>query len=772
MTRLSKSPLVNKISIFIFALATYWLFGRLGLLFAIPPGYATAIFPAAGIGLAVVLLYGRWAAFGVWVAATLLYLPTFQDLFGKYLSLQTLLPALLLGFGAYLQALLSVCLIRRYVSSPLSPSRGIDIFKFMFMGAVVGSTFNSFWSLFSLNFLGIIPQEYFSYSFLTWISGNSIGVLIFAPLSLILLNKSYIPNWQSRIVYSIPLLLSFTLAGALYFTVNRSENYRHSKHFQERADKLKHNLSISMKDIDYSLSSLQSFFNSSDHVTQIEFEKFTASLFRQHPSTIILEWAPRIGQVQRQQFEAKYFPITETNSKNKLIPVTSRSYYFPILYIEPGRKENKQVLGFDIHSRPQTNLTVEHSCNSGKAKASFIKTLIQGGQGFLIYRPVYPQQVPAKNYSCDNVKGFVIGIYSVDKLVKHAIKEAGAENLNINIYEPVGESFKTIYNHKPGKDSIFINGNKNNISSELSTFSVPIINHQWLVRIHLSDRYFLTNKAWSSWLVLFFGMLFTAILSTFTLTILGQNQVLQDAVQSATNEIKKQRLMVEEEARLSSLGQMAGSVAHEINNPLAIIQSYAELLSLANKKGKLTDQKLQGATQKILETVERIAKIVKGLRTISSEGKREVVKEHNLEKIVEETLVVCKQRFKNNRITLEYNIDPSISVLCNAVQFSQVLINLLNNSFHALENLPTKWVKIEAKNHEKYIDLHLSDSGAGIDPAIRNKIFDPFFTTKTVNIGSGLGLSISRQLMRSQNGDLLYDPNAKNTKFIIRIPMV
>lgn len=431
------------------------------------------------------------------------------------------------------------------------------------------------------------------------------------------------------------------------------------------------------------------------------------------------------------------------------------------------------AIGFDIYSRPETKFAVTQSCRSGKAASSSIKELIQGGLGFLIYRPVYPQNIPIHEYSCDNVSGFVVGVYSIERLVQKALKEAGAENLNLKIYESIQGTTQPIYNHTANHNGSHLAYISNqNFFETSSSFIIPIIDHKWHVQLSVPNTYFLTNKSWGSWLVLFFGMLFTGILATFTLTILGQNQVLQEAVLAATNEIKKQRAMVEEEARLSSLGQMAGSVAHEINNPLAIIQSYAELLSLANREGKLTDEKLQSSTQKILDTVERIAKIVRGLRTISSEGKREEVKNHNLKDIVEETLVICKQRFKNHSITLEYTIDPSITVLCNSIQLSQVLINLLNNSFHALADLKTKWIKIEEKRNDNFIDLIVIDSGPGIENSIRNKIFDPFFTTKSVNLGSGLGLSISKELMRAQNGDLIYDSNAKNTKFIIRIPVV
>jgi PAS domain S-box-containing protein len=225
-----------------------------------------------------------------------------------------------------------------------------------------------------------------------------------------------------------------------------------------------------------------------------------------------------------------------------------------------------------------------------------------------------------------------------------------------------------------------------------------------------------------------------------------------------------------EAARLSALGEVAGGIAHEINNPLAIIQGKAAQLEQRLKLTADSDQ--DRSDLKIIEkNVQRIAKIIKGLLTYARDGKQDPFREATFGQIVEDTLDLCRERFKKHRVTLDISYETHTAVECRQSQISQILLNLLNNAFDAVVNLPERWVKVQVLSDATSLRLLVQDSGSGIPLQISKKLAQPFFTTKAVGKGTGLGLSISRNLAELHNGTLEYDPSAAHTTFILTLPL-
>jgi two-component system, LuxR family, sensor histidine kinase DctS len=177
----------------------------------------------------------------------------------------------------------------------------------------------------------------------------------------------------------------------------------------------------------------------------------------------------------------------------------------------------------------------------------------------------------------------------------------------------------------------------------------------------------------------------------------------------------------------------------------------------------------------VADTIEvtghRIEKIVKSMRTMAhQQSDREPFERIMVSEIVEDALNWCQSRFLDHGVRL---IKPELitktRVECRSYQMVQVLVNLLNNSFDAVESSDDKWVQIEVKDGEDWVEISVTDSGKGIPEDVRKKIFDPFFSTKRVQYGTGLGLSISVGLVRQNKGELIYDNSSRNTRFIMRL---
>jgi C4-dicarboxylate-specific signal transduction histidine kinase len=240
-------------------------------------------------------------------------------------------------------------------------------------------------------------------------------------------------------------------------------------------------------------------------------------------------------------------------------------------------------------------------------------------------------------------------------------------------------------------------------------------------------------------------------------------------------EQRRMQAQLENSARLSSLGMMAGGIAHEINNPLTIIHASAsDLLDLAQEAGQVPSEDVVRNSKRIRETANRIARIVKSLRRIAREGSEDDFSTTQVGKIVEETLEMCRERFRSRSVKLILpEIDPTLKVVCREVQIAQVLLNLLQNAFDAVADEPgERWVRLEVAVRENALLFSVTDSGPGVPAALRTKIMEPFFTTKDVGKGTGLGLSLSTTIAEEHGGKLELTDEGGHTCFCLTLPII
>ncbi|MGZ3711142.1 MAG: PAS domain-containing sensor histidine kinase [Bdellovibrionota bacterium] len=235
-------------------------------------------------------------------------------------------------------------------------------------------------------------------------------------------------------------------------------------------------------------------------------------------------------------------------------------------------------------------------------------------------------------------------------------------------------------------------------------------------------------------------------------------------------QIKQAQKQLLQSSKMSSLGEMAGGIAHEINNPLAVILGKAGSLKRRIEKGSFEVTKVCEDLAKIESYSERIAKIIKGLRSFSRNSENDPMTIAKVSTIVEDTLELCKERFHNHGVELRVNFDPALELECRPSQVAQILINLLGNAHDAIEKSSEKWVALDIVSEDELIRIKVTDSGTGIPKEVVDRMMEPFFTTKEVGKGTGLGLSISKGIAEDHGGQLRYDYCSKNTAFVLEIP--
>jgi C4-dicarboxylate-specific signal transduction histidine kinase len=224
-------------------------------------------------------------------------------------------------------------------------------------------------------------------------------------------------------------------------------------------------------------------------------------------------------------------------------------------------------------------------------------------------------------------------------------------------------------------------------------------------------------------------------------------------------------------SRLIALGEMAASIAHEIGNPLTTIQTCSmQIRELTTGKGP-DPEYIRNAATSIDAAVGHIAGIVRASRIIARDAQKDELVTISARDLIESSIRLCTGRFKHSDARVSVVVETGCGNLhCRSAQISQVLLNLLSNSLSAIEALPERWVRVEAKNDGGSIAIAVIDSGTGIAPELREKIFQPFFTTKPAGEGTGIGLSISRKIIESHRGELFLDAGAANTCFVLRLP--
>lgn len=240
-------------------------------------------------------------------------------------------------------------------------------------------------------------------------------------------------------------------------------------------------------------------------------------------------------------------------------------------------------------------------------------------------------------------------------------------------------------------------------------------------------------------------------------------------------ELQAANEMLIQNSKMASLGEMAGNIAHEINNPLAIITGKSDKVIRLLNQTEIDKPLLIEEVSKIKTTVTRIVKIIKGLKNFSRKDDQDPFQKNKIKSIFDESADLFQDKLSKYEVsfTLNNKLSPETEIECRESQIVQVLVNLVSNAVDAVQELPNKWVILEAQQTSSdWIEITVTDSGNGIPDEIAFKIMDPFFTTKGKNKGTGLGLSISHSIAVEHGGSLTIDKECANTRFVLKLPFL
>lgn len=241
-------------------------------------------------------------------------------------------------------------------------------------------------------------------------------------------------------------------------------------------------------------------------------------------------------------------------------------------------------------------------------------------------------------------------------------------------------------------------------------------------------------------------------------------------IEDVTEEKQMEEKMIQTD-KLSALGLMASSFAHEVNNPLATIHVYAEDLidRLEQLDEELNEAEMAMYLRKIKENTDRCKSITGNLLNFSRKSNWNV-SQFDIKETIQNSISLVEYSLKKKKILLDVSIQEEMPYMVgDSIKLMQVLVNLINNSIDAINQEGT--VSISAVRQNRKFVFKISDNGCGIPDQDMQKIFDPFFTTKPVGKGTGLGLSVCYGIVEEFGGTILVESRiGKGTTVIVSIP--
>lgn len=239
--------------------------------------------------------------------------------------------------------------------------------------------------------------------------------------------------------------------------------------------------------------------------------------------------------------------------------------------------------------------------------------------------------------------------------------------------------------------------------------------------------------------------------------------------------LKREEADSKQNQHLASIGQMTSGIAHEINNPLAIINGYSIIMErMISGEEEIDRELLKQKIETVKETCHRISKIIRSMQDISRDTTGEEPRATSLKEVIGDVIEIFQEKIKGTEIDLQIDLDSgpfSKEINLRRISVSRVFVNLINNAIDAVTTLEEKWITVTVEDLDTLLKITITDSGAGIPKEHVDKIFEPFFTSKDIGKGTGLGLSLSNKVVKGEGGKLYVDEECPHTRFIIELPV-
>ncbi len=505
--------------------------GGISLLLAVAPGYASPLFPSAGLALAAMLHLGRPALVAVWFGSALLNLIN-ALLSGKPDSLSLSIAALI-GTGAAMQAGAGAWLISRVMGErwrELESER--DVVRFLLLGGVISTLISSSLCVTGLYGLGVINHSDYLFAWWNWYVGDSVGVIVFAPLFLCFFNRHEGP-WRDRRRRIIgPTLLTGGLVALAFYGVAQWERQAQQNQLQADGQAIAKRIADRVVAHREVLASLRNFIEATPAFTFRQFEQFTRITLEGHQDIHALSFNDFVPHEHRVAYEKAVaglsmnnaFQITERNEAGTLRRAGDRPDYVAVRYIVP-LATNRPALGFDIYSEPTRREAINRALASGGMVVTKPLKLVQEQQrrtGVLELLPVRNMENPLAIGGVARPSGFAVAVIKADEMVAIATRDHIPDGIALQLTDagmPAGQGL--LFSSGPLADGEVLPERASHWSAML-----PVGDRQWLLSVYPGRGYFQHNRPLMVWAMGVVGLTFAFLMQVLILGMIGRSALI------------------------------------------------------------------------------------------------------------------------------------------------------------------------------------------------------------------------------------------------------
>ena len=533
--------------------------GRLGLLLSIPPSQATAIWPPAGIGLAVLLIKGIRYFPAIFLGAILTSLYHYD-----VIGLKELTVAAAIASGACLQAVIGCLFIRKFIKLPTPLEDIKEPVLVIILGGVFACLINALIGNATIYFAGYSALPALPIDFFTWWVGDVLGVVVFTPICLLLFFPKHKEYTVSRLRKVTILTCTTLILIAVVYIFQITKEYE-TREKLEAFNKQTYDLSrILQEEITSSvnvLSANERFLSSSEYVSAVEFKEFTKHYFALHSGVYGLSWIPKVTADERLGFvqsvrEQGYpeFEIRRRFEIGKMDKSEEKSVYFPITYTQPY-KLNYRAHGLDVYGKDPVvgDLRIkllDYARDTGMVVATKRFPIVQAEDqyGFIMYYPVYSKDVSKLSVKERRkaLVGYCNGIFIFPTLMRDIADQASKQGVDVVLYD-VDQEEQT--------QTLLFDSRTPDFKEPAEPISIVRNNNKLVHYYKVAGRVWRMDfiqrpidgaqPDWLLWVVLTGGLLFTGLTSLFVLLITARTEVVQRLVDEKTKEIQDSNAFLE-----------------------------------------------------------------------------------------------------------------------------------------------------------------------------------------------------------------------------------
>ncbi len=545
----------------------YAALGWLSLKISVPPDYVSVVFLPAGLAVAVVLIWGRWLAPGVFLGGLAVQLLAHGQVNAAFWGWSTVVPSV----GAAAQAVLTAWMVRRWVHYPASIDTPRRVVLLLFVVAPLGSALNATVSVPLLVGQGVLPGNEALFSWWTWWLGDTLGVILLTPMVLALFGEPA-ASWRPRVrTVALPMLLALLVAGTSYYQLRQSDERSLHQQFERSSADFAARLQRRLDAQTDGVAAIAKLLELSERLSVADYKAATQPWLKRYPGTQNFGWSPRVLGPLRGAFEAEQsvmrqapYQIKGRDNNGKVFAALSATEYLPIALVEPF-DSNRSVLGLDVSVLPATQAAVRVTRDSQQpAVTSGIRLVQESGdqRGVIMYQSVYAQTPAGPEF-----KGVVSAVFRMDDVLQAVLSQVPGQSMQLCLVDQGAAPTGQRLSGPPGCEN-----HPHNSKTLHADWPVVFGDREWRLHFWAGPEYLAEQRSWTAWATMSTGLVAVAMLGAFLMVISGNSRRTQQLVELRTHELARTNASLVQLAHFDPLTGLA-------NRAHWMTQAQAALLS-------------------------------------------------------------------------------------------------------------------------------------------------------------------------------------------------